>query len=162
MVIGVALSMIHVYVSVANNFVHSFTAADQGHHAFGEMARFVYCLLHKVKKASSLPLAPRITMGRVRCPYSFAVPCSWRKRLSLVLVWWLHWTKFVAIIYRQNFVVMPVAFSKTLSIVLCQPLHHDPSLDRASAASALQMWLGGMTSLLSNFQQTLGWATGKG
>ena len=52
----VALSMIHVYVSVANNFVHSSTAAVQGYHAFGELARFVYCLLQKITKASSLPL----------------------------------------------------------------------------------------------------------
>ena len=54
--INVALSMIHVSVSVANNFVHSYTAADQGYHAFGELARFIYCLLQKIKKASSLPL----------------------------------------------------------------------------------------------------------
>ena len=54
--INVALSMIHVSVSVANNFVHSSTAADQGYHAFGELARFVYCLLQKIKKASSLSL----------------------------------------------------------------------------------------------------------
>ena len=54
--INVALSMIHVSVSVPNNFVHSSTAADQGYHAFGELARFVFCLLQKIKKASSLPL----------------------------------------------------------------------------------------------------------
>ena len=48
--------MIHVYVSAANYFVHSSTAADQGYHAFGELARFVYCLLQKIEKASSLPL----------------------------------------------------------------------------------------------------------
>ena len=48
--------MIHVSVSVANSFVHSSTAADQGYHAFGELARFVYCLLQKIKKASSMPL----------------------------------------------------------------------------------------------------------
>ena len=54
--INVALSMIHVFVSVANNFVQSSTAADQGYHAFGELARFIYCLLQKIKKASSLPL----------------------------------------------------------------------------------------------------------
>ena len=52
----VALSLTHVSVSVANNFVHPPTAADQGYHAFGELARFVYCLLQNVKKASSLPL----------------------------------------------------------------------------------------------------------
>ena len=52
----VASSLSHVSVSVANNFVHPPTAADQGYHAFGELARFVYCLLQKVKKASSLPL----------------------------------------------------------------------------------------------------------
>ena len=48
--------MTDVSISVANNFVHSCTAADQGYHAFGELARFVYCLLQKIKKASSLPL----------------------------------------------------------------------------------------------------------
>ena len=56
MAIGVALSMIHVSVSVANIFVHSSTAADQGYHAFGEVARFVYCLLQKIKKSLTLPL----------------------------------------------------------------------------------------------------------
>ena len=54
--INVALSMIHVSVSVANKFVHSSTAADQGYHAFGELARFVYCLRQRIRKASSLPL----------------------------------------------------------------------------------------------------------
>ena len=54
--INVALSITHVSVSVANNFVHSSTAADQGYHAFGELARFIYCLLQKIKKASALPL----------------------------------------------------------------------------------------------------------
>ena len=54
--INVALSTIHVSVSVANDFDHSSTAADQGYHSFGELARFVYCLLQKIKKASSLPL----------------------------------------------------------------------------------------------------------
>ena len=54
--VNVALSMIHVSVSVANNFVHSSTATDQGYHTFGELARFIYCLLQKNKKASSLPL----------------------------------------------------------------------------------------------------------
>ena len=57
--INVSLSMIHVSVSVANIFVHSSNAADQGYHAFGELARFVYCLLQKIKKASSLPLVEK-------------------------------------------------------------------------------------------------------
>ena len=56
MVIGVSLSGIHVSVSVANTSVHFSTAADHGYHTFGELARFVYCLLQKFKKASSLPL----------------------------------------------------------------------------------------------------------
>ena len=54
--INVALSTTHVSVSVANKFIHSSTAADQGYHAFGELPRFIYCLLQKIKKASSLPL----------------------------------------------------------------------------------------------------------
>ena len=54
--VNVALSITHVSVSVANIFIHSSTAADQGYHAFGELARFIYCLLQKIKKASSLPL----------------------------------------------------------------------------------------------------------
>ena len=50
------MSITHVSVSVANNFIHSSAAADQGYHAFGELARFIYCLLQKKKKASSLLL----------------------------------------------------------------------------------------------------------
>ena len=53
-VIGVALSMMHASTSVANNFLHSSTAAEKGYHAFGELAQFFYCLLQKIKKASSL------------------------------------------------------------------------------------------------------------
>ena len=34
----------------------SLPKSDQGYHAFGELARFVYCLLQKIKKASSLHL----------------------------------------------------------------------------------------------------------
>ena len=56
MVIGLALSVIYVSVSVAENFVHSQTAVNYGYHAFGELARFTYCLLQKIKRASSLPL----------------------------------------------------------------------------------------------------------
>ena len=54
--INVALSITQVSVSVANNFIHLSTAADQGYHAFGGLARFIYCLLQKIKKASALPL----------------------------------------------------------------------------------------------------------
>ena len=54
--INVALSKTHVSVSGPNNFIHSPTAADQSYHAFGESARFIYCLLQKIKKASALPL----------------------------------------------------------------------------------------------------------
>ena len=48
--------MIHVPVLVADNFLHSSTAADQVYHAFGELERFAYWLQQKIKKASSLPL----------------------------------------------------------------------------------------------------------
>ena len=43
-------------VSVANNFVHCQTASDYGYHTFGELARFIYCLLQKIKQGSLLPL----------------------------------------------------------------------------------------------------------
>ena len=48
--------MIHVSVSGANSFVHSSTAADEEYHAVGKLARFVYRLLQKIKKASALHL----------------------------------------------------------------------------------------------------------
>ena len=48
--------MIHVSVSVANNFVRFSTAAGQGYNAFGELARLIFCLLQKIRKASALPL----------------------------------------------------------------------------------------------------------
>ena len=50
------MSMINVFVSVATNFVQSSTAAEQRYHNFGDLARFAYCLLKKIKMASSLPL----------------------------------------------------------------------------------------------------------
>ena len=43
-------------VSVANNFVHCQTTSDYGYHTFGELARFIYCLLQKIKQRSALPL----------------------------------------------------------------------------------------------------------
>ena len=52
----VALSVIHVSVSVAHKFVHCQTAVEYGYHTFGELVRFIYCLLQKIKQVSSLPL----------------------------------------------------------------------------------------------------------
>ena len=43
-------------VSVANNFVHCQTTSDYRYHTFSELARFIYCLLQKIKQGSSLPL----------------------------------------------------------------------------------------------------------
>ena len=57
---SVAMSMTQVSVSIANNFVHASTAVDQGYQSLGELARFVYCLLQKIKKASSLPLVEQL------------------------------------------------------------------------------------------------------
>ena len=50
------MSMINSSVSLANIFVHSSTAADQGYHSFVDLARFLYCLLQKNENASSLSL----------------------------------------------------------------------------------------------------------
>ena len=126
--INVALCMIHVFDSVANKFVHSSTAADQGYHAFGELARFVYCLLQKIKKASSLPLVEQGEEYLV--PNHSRFPAIDEKTSLLVRVRWLRWAKSVAIICQKNFVVMPVDFWKISSILSCHPLLHDPSLDR--------------------------------
>ena len=63
--VNVALSMMHVSVPVADNFVHSSSAADEGYHACAELARFVYCLLQKIKKASSLPLVEQWEVNMV-------------------------------------------------------------------------------------------------
>ena len=67
---SVAMSVSHVSVSVANNFVHSSPAVDQGYHSFGELARFVYCLLKKIKKVFSLAL--------VEQQEGYVVPNHWR------------------------------------------------------------------------------------
>ena len=48
--------MIHVSVSVANKSMLCQTADDYGYHTFGDLARFIYCLLQKIKQGSSLPL----------------------------------------------------------------------------------------------------------
>ena len=43
-------------VSFATHFVHCQTASSYGYHTFGELPRFIYCLLQKTKQGSSLPL----------------------------------------------------------------------------------------------------------
>ena len=55
----VALSMTHVSVSVANNFVRPQSSADYGYYAYGEVSHFVYCLLQKIKQSSALPLVEK-------------------------------------------------------------------------------------------------------
>ena len=60
------MCMIHASVSVASNSVHSSTAADQGYHSFGELARFVYCMLQKSKKAWSMPLVEQWERNVIR------------------------------------------------------------------------------------------------
>ena len=69
---SVAMSMIYVSVPVVYNFVHSSTAADHGYHSFGELALFIYCLLQKSKKASSLSLVEQwgeyVTPNPLRFP----------------------------------------------------------------------------------------------
>ena len=53
---SVAMSMMRVPVSVVNNFIYPQTASDYGYHTIGESARFIYCLLQKIKQGDSLPL----------------------------------------------------------------------------------------------------------
>ena len=52
---SVAMSMMRVSVSVVNNSIHLQTASDYGH-TFVGLARFIYCLLQKIKQGTSLPL----------------------------------------------------------------------------------------------------------
>ena len=107
--IDVALSMIHVSVSVANNFVHSSTAADQGYLAFGELARFIYCLLQQIKKTSSFPHVEQWEEYVV--PNHSRFPAIDDKNvLEGTSVMAARWAKSVAIIYRKNSVVMNAGF----------------------------------------------------
>ena len=66
------MSLMNVFVSVAINFVYCSTASDQGYHSFGELARFIYCLLQESKRASSLPLIEQwweyVTLNYSRFP----------------------------------------------------------------------------------------------
>ena len=57
--------------SVVNNFVHLQTASDYGYHSFGELARFTYCLLQKIKQETSLPPVEQWELKT--SPY-----CRWR------------------------------------------------------------------------------------
>ena len=43
-------------VSAANNLGHAQTASVYGYHSSGELARFFYCLLQKIRQGCSLPL----------------------------------------------------------------------------------------------------------
>ena len=51
----VEMSMMRVSVSVVNNFIHPQTASEYEYHTFGELARFIYCLLQKIKQGTALP-----------------------------------------------------------------------------------------------------------
>ena len=53
---SVAMSMMFVSVSIFNSLIHPQTASDYGYHTFGELARFISCLLQKIKQRTSLPL----------------------------------------------------------------------------------------------------------
>ena len=59
-------------VSVANNSVHCQTTGDYGYHTFGELARFIYCLIQKIKQGSSLPLVEQwddyVLPNHSKCP----------------------------------------------------------------------------------------------
>ena len=55
----VALSITHLSVSVANNFVRPQSSADYGYYAYGEVSHFVYCLPQKIKQSSVLPLVEK-------------------------------------------------------------------------------------------------------
>ena len=103
--INVALSMIHVSVSVANNFVHSSTAADQGYHALDELVRFVYCLLQKINKASPLPLVEQWEEYIVPNHSRFAAIDDKNFLVDTPVM-----AASVAIICRKNSVVMLVGF----------------------------------------------------
>ena len=68
----VALSITHVSVSVANNFVRPQSSADYGYYAYGEVSHFVYCLLQKIKQSSVLPLVEKWEEYMTPNPSKFA------------------------------------------------------------------------------------------
>ena len=109
---SVAMTLIHVFVLFANNFVHSSTSADQGYHAFREMARFVYCLLQKIMKGSSLLLVEQWEENVVPNPSRF--PAIDEKDFLSGTRVMAALGKLVASTYGQSLAVMPVAFSKNL------------------------------------------------
>ena len=120
----VALSITHVSVSVANNFIHPPTAADQGYHAFGELARFIYCLLQKIKTASSLPLVEQWEEYVVANHSRFA-PIDDKH--------FLEGTRVMAAlgnICKRSSVATHVDFWKTFLIVCFPALPHAQSSDR--------------------------------
>ena len=59
-------------VLVAHNFTELDSGrADYGYLAFGELSRFVFCLLQKVKRSSDLPVTEK--WGGVYAPESFVL-----------------------------------------------------------------------------------------
>ena len=55
-VIGAGRSQCRPVCDTCFCFIHRQTAHDYGYHRFGELARFTYCLLQKIKQGSSSPL----------------------------------------------------------------------------------------------------------
>ena len=115
---SVAMSIIYVPGSVANNFVHLSTAVGHGYHLFGELARFNFSLLQKIKKASSLPLVEQCE-DYVN-PNDSRFHAIDETDFFLGRAYWPLWTKLEAIIWGLNFAVMRVASLRN-SWIVCFP-----------------------------------------
>ena len=119
---SVSMSVIYVFVSGANNFAHSSTAADHGHHSFGELAGFIYCFLQKIKNSSSLSLVDQweeyVVPNHSRFPEIDEKHFLWHSRDGCIGQSWEP-------VFTDSFAVMAVALSKSLWIVYCRPLLRD-------------------------------------
>ena len=159
--INVALSMIHVSVSVANSFVHSSTAADQGNHAFGELMQFFYTACcrrlrkrhHCLSSNNGKSIWSQIILGSQQ---------SMTKTSSLVRVWWLRWAKSVAIICKKISSWCPSVsrrFRQLCPVNRCCTLRHWTGFKLLPSCNC--GWWGRCCSF-TTLQQTLGWAAGEG
>ena len=82
-----------VFVSVANQFVQPQSAADDGYHAFGELAGFVYCLKQKVKMSSAWPLVDLVEQWKSWWLQTTPNTLPWKKR-GFLLQTVCRWSNF--------------------------------------------------------------------
>ena len=132
--------LLYVSVSTANTFVHLPTAANHRYYTFADLARFIYGLLLKIKKTSSLLLVEQC--GEYVTPNHLRFQAINEKHF-------LPGTRIVTVLDKVESQFSGTEFGSDARRFLGEFVNR--LLSTVASRSLIgQLWLMGMTSLLSS------------